>query len=144
MEEDLESCKWYLIYQDLSNRLSRYDILFRYYLYKICLLQGPLKPGTDFLYSYNKPFYGLIAIYYDREILQSFRQYLVKHYNMNPADILFDQWSNERFNRYVMPRSVVQHMGLISAGTSAGSMNNSQTFNLPIVRWQKGWKERPY
>lgn len=92
-------------------------------------------------------FAGLCGIYYDRECLEDLLNYLVSKYEAGkgrPADMMFTDWSNKRWTRYVSPRGLIQHIGGVSSGTSAGKYWTNPSFDEELKCWYPGWEERPY
>jgi len=94
--------------------------------------------------SAGGPFAGLCGIYYDRECLQDLLEYLEANETFKPADLLYADWSADRWTRYATPTGLIQHVGGVSAGTSAGAYWTDGRFNREPKCWDPGWVERPY
>lgn len=116
----------------------------------LVLYHRPQYIGIDSYYrgrhfcSAGSPFEGLCGIYYDRECLESLIDYVVENEARLPADLLYAEWSHREWTRYAPPAGLIQHVGGVSAGTSAGSYWTAPNFEKPIYSWDPVWKQIPH
>lgn len=105
--------------------------------------KNPFYRGQYFC-SGGGPFAGLCGIYYDRECIPSLLSYLKKHEADDPADLLYGAWSDKEWTRYATPVGLIQHVGGVSAGTSAGMYWTDARFGREMHCYLPGWKKQPY